>query len=144
MFQRTLAGLIGLATASGLGLSPALADPAAERSAILDTLAKEAKAEDPGFAGFSAQRGETLYMTEWSPGSKTPACATCHTTDPRQQGRNAKTGRPIEPMAVSAKPDRFTDPDEVAKQFRRDCDKVLGRACTATEKGDYITFLAGQ
>ena len=47
-------------------------------------------------------------------------------------------------MALSANPARFTDPAEVEKRFSRDCPNVLGRACTAEEKGDYITFLSGQ
>lgn len=133
-------GLVG----GSVGLAQA-ASPEADRQAILDALAAEAGAADPGFSGFSAQRGETLFRTEWAGGdSRTPSCASCHTQDPRAQGRNAKTGRPIDPVAVSVSPKRFTDPEEVAKQFRRDCDSVLGRACTAQEKGDYITFMAEQ
>ena len=47
-------------------------------------------------------------------------------------------------MAVSKTADRFTDPEKVAKWFLRNCTTVLGRECTATEKGDVITFLASQ
>jgi len=141
-----------LSLAAGLGLAamltapvPALADATADRHAILDALAEEARAANADFAGFSAAAGETLFRTAWAGGDdRTPSCTACHTEDPRAMGRNAKTGRPIEPVAVSVKPDRFTDPDEVAKQFRRDCKAVLGRACTAQEKGDYITFMAEQ
>ena len=39
------------------------------------------------------------------------------TANPRQPGQNAKTGRPIEPVAVSANPARFTDPATVEKHF---------------------------
>lgn len=136
-----------LATASAvLMLIPALAAHAAEpRAALLDRVAAEARATDPAFAGFSAARGEALYLTRWAGGDeRTPSCATCHGADPRQPGRNAKTGRPIGPVAVSADPRRFTDPDEVGKHFARDCKSVLGRACTALERGDYITFMAGR
>ena len=123
----------------------AQAGDAADRQAILDALADEARAADPAFSGFSAAVGETVFRTVWAGGGdKTPACTACHTEDPTAMGRNAKTGRPIEPVAVSVKPDRFTDPDEVSKQFRRDCKKVMGRECTAKEKGDYITFMAQQ
>nr|WP_184432317.1 DUF1924 domain-containing protein [Roseospira goensis] len=139
----TLAAL--LATGLAASIAPAHAGDAADRQAILDGLAAEARAADPAFAGFAADRGETLFRTQWAGGDdRTPACTACHTENPRAMGRNAKTGRPIEPVAVSAKPDRFTDPDEVAKQFRRDCEAVLGRHCTAQEKGDYITFMMGQ
>jgi len=144
------ARLSTLSLAAGLGLAilapiSAHADAAAERRAILDALAEEARAADPAFSGFSAAAGETLFRTAWAGGDeRTPSCTACHTEDPTAMGRNAKTGRPIEPVAVSVNPDRFTDPDEVAKQFRRDCKAVLGRACTAQEKGDYITFMAEQ
>ncbi|MQX35737.1 DUF1924 domain-containing protein [Roseospira navarrensis] len=140
--------LFAAAVAAPLALTaptPALAGDAEDRQAILDTLAEEARAADPAFNGFDAAAGETLFRTRWAGGDeRTPSCTACHTEDPRATGRNAKTGRPIEPVAVSVNPDRFTDPDEVAKQFHRDCDEVLGRECTAQEKGDYITFMMGQ
>lgn len=136
-----LAGALALAAVP----LPALAADAADRAAILDGYAAEARAADPAFTGFDAAAGETLFRTRWAGGdARTPACTTCHTDDPRSPGRNAKTGRPIEPVAVSVKADRFTDIDEVEKQFRRDCEAVLGRACTAREKGDYITFMQEQ
>lgn len=132
-----------LAAAAPAWTTPAWANPA--RDSLLNAYAAQAKAEDPAFAGFSAERGEALFRTRWAGGDeRTPACTACHTEDPRQAGRNAKTGRPIEPVAVSVTPDRFSDEDKVEKQFRRDCDSVLGRACTAREKGDYITFMKGQ
>lgn len=112
----------------------------ARRDAIVSDYAKA----DAGHAGFSAQRGETLFRTQWRGGDeRTPSCTSCHTDNPRQPGRNAKTGRPIDPVAVSANPKRFTDAAEVEKQFTRDCKNVLGRECTAREKGDYITFMMG-
>lgn len=112
----------------------------ARRDAILADYAAKS-----GTASFSAQRGETLFRTKWTGGDlRTSSCTACHTSDPRQPGQNAKTGRPIEPVAVSVNPRRFTDPATVEKQFTRDCRSVLGRDCTPLEKGDYITFLAGQ
>lgn len=119
------------------------ADPA--RQAILDAYARQAKAETPGFDGFSTARGERLYQGPHSGGkADTPACAACHTADPRALGRHVKTGRTIEPMAVSANPRRFTDATDVEKRFGRDCPNVLGRPCTAEEKGDFISFLSGR
>lgn len=117
----------------------------ARRDAILADYAAQAKKADPAFAGFSATRGETLFRTKWAKGDeRTPSCTACHTDNPRGQGQNAKTGRAIEPVAVSAIPKRFTDMGEVEKQFGRDCKNVLGRECSPLEKGDYITFMAGQ
>jgi Domain of unknown function (DUF1924) len=119
------------------------ADP--RRDAMLSDYAAEARRLDAGFTDFSPQRGETLFRTAWNGGdARTSSCTGCHTANPRQAGRNAKTGRPIEPVAVSANPRRFTDKVEVEKHFLRDCKSVLGRECTALEKGDYITFMAGQ
>lgn len=125
---------------SGVALA---GDPA--RDAILAAYAGQAKAEMPGFAGFSAARGEQLYFGPHAGGNlQTPACASCHTADPRAAGRHVKTGRRIEPMAVSASPRRFTDAADVEKRFARDCPSVLGRPCTAQEKGDFITFLSSR
>lgn len=124
-----------------LAAAPAeAADPAA-RQAILDGY----RAEITPFGGFDAARGEALYRAT-VPGKdpRISGCTSCHTDNPRQPGQNAKTGRGIDPVAVSVNPDRFTDPDRVEKQFSRDCKTVLNRACTAQEKGDYITFLMGQ
>ncbi|KAA0572145.1 DUF1924 domain-containing protein [Azospirillum sp. Sh1] len=136
-----------LAAAVSLGAGVALAasgDP--ERARILDGYAAQAKAQVPGFAGFSAERGRALYLGPHTGGkvADTPGCASCHTRDPAGTGRHYKTGRDILPMAVSANPKRFTDPAEVEKRFERDCVNVLGRACTAQEKGDFITFLSNQ
>lgn len=129
----------GLICLSGVALA---GDPA--RDAILDAYSRQARAETPGFDGFSAARGEQLYRGSHSGGNpRTPACASCHTADPRAAGRHAKTGRPIKPMAVSVNPSRFTDAADVEKRFGRDCPNVLGRPCTAQEKGDFITFLSG-
>jgi len=117
----------------------------AKRDAILSGYAAEARAADPAFAGFAAERGGVLFRTPWAGGdARTPACTACHTENPRAAGRNAKTGRPIDPVAVSANPRRFTDMTEVEKQFARDCKSVLGRDCTPREKGDYIFFMTEQ
>ncbi|KAA0571057.1 DUF1924 domain-containing protein [Azospirillum sp. B21] len=135
-----LAAVATLAT--GVALA-ATADP--NRTKILDGYAAQAKAQSPEFAAFSADRGRALYLGPHSGGkAETPACAACHTENPTAQGRHYKTGRAIEPMAVSVTPKRFTDPAEVEKRFERDCPNVLGRACTAREKGDFITFLASR
>jgi len=117
----------------------------ARRDALLADYAAEARAAAPPFSGFSAQRGERLFRTTWAGGdARTPSCTSCHTENTRGPGRNAKTGREIEPVAVSANAKRFTDRNEVEKQFGRDCKSVLGRECTALEKGDYIAFMTGQ
>jgi Domain of unknown function (DUF1924) len=105
---------------------------------IQRALEAEARQSTQGFTEFSVQRGEQFFNArhgrEWS-------CATCHTSDPREPGRHATTGKPIAPLAPAANPDRFTNPARVEKWFGRNCNDVLGRTCTATEKGDVLTWL---
>ena len=62
---------------------------------------------------------------------------------PQGQGQT-RAGKAIEPMAVSKNPARYTNKDDVEKWFTRNCNDVLGRACTAKEKGDFITYMMGQ
>lgn len=121
----------------------AFADSA--RDAILADLAAQAKQADAAFADFSEDRGAAFFRATQPGGDrKTAACTACHTDDPKKPGQNAKTGKPIDPMAVSVNPARFTVKDDVEKWFRRNCKEVLGRECTPLEKGDFITFMASQ
>ena len=106
--------------------------------------ASAAKAETPGFVGFSAERGKTLHTQSFTGGKPdTPACTTCHGKDTRSAGR-APSGKAIDAMALSASPTRYTDPAKVEKWFKRNCTEVLGRVCTDQEKGDWLTFMLGQ
>lgn len=134
--RRLSVAVVGVAL---LAAGMAMAEP--NRGKILDGYAAQARQASPDFAGFSAERGQALYLGP-HPGGNPNACAACHTSDPAATGRHYKTGRAIEPMAVRANPARFTDPAEVEKRFARDCKNVLGRACTAAEKGDFITFMS--
>ncbi len=97
-----------------------------------------ARQESAGFQGFSAQRGEAFFRAthgrEWS-------CASCHTQNPLAAGKHARTDKPIAALAPAANAERFTQPDKVAKWFKRNCNDVLGRACTAQEKGDVLAYL---
>lgn len=105
-----------------------------------DTLTglRQLASEDPGFQGFSAVRGEQFFKSthgnDWG-------CSTCHTKNPTAPGKHAKTGKVIQPMAPSANPERFTDQAKIDKWFKRNCNDVLDRACTAQEKGDVLTYL---
>ncbi|NNM69338.1 MAG: DUF1924 domain-containing protein, partial [Gallionella sp.] len=71
------------------------------------------------------------------------SCASCHTDNPAAQGKHAKTEKIIKPMAPAANPGRFTDAAKVAKWFKRNCNDVLERECSAQEKGDVMTYLMG-
>ena len=121
-----------LATASAV----ALADPA--RQAILDGYAAKAGTKP------SPERGKAFFVATHSDGKPdTASCTSCHGQDPRSGGRT-RAGKAIEPMAVSVMPGRFTDPAKVEKWFGRNCNTVLGRACTDAEKADFIAFMASQ
>ncbi len=127
-----------------LALSLSGAVIAGPREDQLAQYAKAAKAADPAFAGFTAERGKTLHTQAFTGGKPdTPSCTSCHGKDTRAAGRNP-TGKTIEPMAVSATPARYTDPAKVEKWFKRNCNEVMGRECTAREKGDWLTFMLGQ
>jgi hypothetical protein len=111
---------------------------AATTDQLLADYAASVRQDAPGFVGFSAARGAEFFRSthgsDWS-------CATCHTAKPVVPGRHARTGNVIQPLAPAANAERFTDAAKVEKWFRRNCADVVGRACTAQEKGDVITFL---
>lgn len=94
-------------------------------------------AQAAGSADFSAVRGRAFYE-QVIDGDRSRSCSSCHTPDPRAAGTSA-AGKRIEPMAGNTA--RFTDPKQVEKWFRRNCNDVLARACTPTEKGDFITYI---
>lgn len=117
---------------------------AAARDDLLAGYATTAKKADPAFAGFSATRGEAFHRKSFAGGkAATPACTSCHSTDPRTAGRTP-TGKAIDPLAVSVNPGRYTDPAKVDKWFKRNCNEVLGRECTPQEKGDWLSFMLSQ
>jgi len=135
-------GVLALALSAIAVAATAMAASNSGRDAILAAFAAEAKKTDAGFVGFSPQRGQAFFAASHTGGKPdTPSCTTCHTRDPTREGQT-RAGKQIAPMAVSMTPDRFTDPEKVAKWFLRNCNGVLGRDCTPVEKGDFITYLS--
>jgi len=124
---------ISLAAALALATPALAADP----SALLAGYRAHARETNAAFDP-SAQRGARLFTdshgNDWS-------CATCHGNPPDGPGRHATTGKTIAPLAPSANPERFTSDAKVEKWFRRNCNDVLGRACTAAEKADVLAYL---
>jgi len=131
---QTVAGLL-LAASLGVAALPALAATPAE---ILSGFDDSSRADSARFGGFSAVRGEQFFKSthgnDWS-------CASCHTPSPLAPGKHAKTGKQIAPLAPAANPQRFTDAAKVEKWFKRNCSDVVGRACSAQEKGDVLAYL---
>lgn len=135
--KRTILSLI--VAAAGTPSAIAAMSPAHE--SLVQSYEAAAKAADPAFAGFDAKRGETLFKGKHKGGNaETPSCTSCHTTDLKAPGET-RAGKRIEPMAVSVNPKRFTDPADVAKWFKRNCNDVMGRECTPQEKGDVLAYL---
>lgn len=99
-----------------------------------------------GAGPFSPDAGRSAWTQEHpsSSGAGMRSCASCHGSDISKAGRHAKTGKPIEPMALSVNPARLTDAKTVEKWFRRNCRWTLGRECTPQEKGDFIQFITSQ
>ena len=99
-----------------------------------------------GAGPFSQSAGRSAWIQEHpsSSGGDTRSCSSCHGTDLTQPGRHIKTGKPIEPMALSVNSSRLADPKKVEKWFGRNCRWTLGRECTPQEKGDFIRFMTSQ
>lgn len=86
----------------------------------------------------SSARGEKFFTSkhgkEWS-------CATCHNAPPTSDGKHASTDKTIAPLAPAFNAKRFTDEAKVNKWFKRNCNDVLARECTAIEKADVMAYL---
>jgi hypothetical protein len=119
-------------------LASAGAAHGAQPGELLAAYEAEARRAHPAFAGFSAARGGKFFNSrhgaEWS-------CASCHGAAGTAQGRHAKTGKAIAPLSPAVNPERFADARRTEKWFRRNCNDVLGRECTAAEKGDVLAYL---
>jgi uncharacterized membrane protein len=118
--------------AAATALTCAVAVQAATPSDLLAAYANQAGAAAQAARGqqfFNARQGR-----EWS-------CASCHGATPTQPGRHASTAKPIGALAPSANPQRFTDAAKVEKWFRRNCNDVAGRECSAGEKADLLAWL---
>lgn len=120
----TLLGLLGLACAPALAATPT-------------TLLAGYSAAAAGAAP-SPARGQQFFSSthgrEWS-------CSSCHGAVPSGSGQHAATGKPITALAPAANAQRFVDEAKTEKWFRRNCNDVVGRECTAAEKADVLAWL---
>jgi hypothetical protein len=154
----TLRALPGLAA-----LAIAWAAHGAQPGALLDQYAEQARAADPSFERFSAERGAAFYVRRHQVEEMgSVSCASCHQSDPRKTSQahhdqipcrachvvftrqpegHRPTRRELPPLAPSANPERFTNEWRTEYWFGYNCKLLLGRECTAQEKGDLITWL---
>jgi hypothetical protein len=125
LIRHVAAGLLAYA------ISPiaAYAVTPADLQAAYGALSGSTGAPDRGRQLFTSRHGR-----EWS-------CSSCHGTVPTQAGKHASTGKPIAPLAPAFNPARFVDAAKTEKWFRRNCNDVVGRECSAAEKADVIAWL---
>lgn len=115
---------------------------AATPAEIMQSYAPQARQENPQFKEFSTSRGEQFYRNKRAHSTgKQVSCASCHTDNPKSAGVHEKTRKEIQPLAPAANRERLTEQAKVEKWFKRNCQDVLERACTAQEKGDFMAYL---
>ena len=102
---------------------------------------QDARTTDPAFVP-SETRGRQFFLRRNPHSADMPSCATCHTESPAAAGRHVVTGKAIGALAPQVNPQRFVDAAKTEKWFKRNCNDVLGRVCTAGEKADLVAFLA--
>lgn len=131
-----------LITLLSAGVLYAGSTPNAQVQALLNSYLADAQKSSAGLKVFSAEEGKKFFNSKrmHSVKKEERSCTTCHTTDPKKEGRTI-VGKVIEPMAPSINKDRFTDPVKIEKWFGRNCEWVLERECTPKEKGEYITYM---
>lgn len=124
-FARWCLALLGAA----IGAGPAAAITPAEQLAAYTAAAGRPGQADAGQRFFAQKHGR-----EWS-------CASCHGNPPTAIGQHASTGKSIAALAPAFNPRRFTDTAKTEKWFRRNCNDVLARECSAAEKADLLAYL---
>jgi len=130
MNRSTLTHCLAAALIAAAGITPA-ARAATPAQLLADYTAQAGSAPAPA-------RGQQLFTSrhghEWS-------CSSCHGAVPTQAGKHAATGKPIGAMAPAFNADRFADAAKTEKWFRRNCNDVIGRECSAAEKADVLSWL---
>lgn len=126
--------LIAATTLMPLAYAPTLAAPDTTPAQQLQHW--NAQAGSPG----NAERGKAFFLNKHG---KDLSCASCHGESPMVSGKHVSTGKAIAPLAPAANPESLTDTARINKWFRRNCNDVLGRECSAQEKADVIAFLNG-
>ncbi|MDX8389760.1 MAG: DUF1924 domain-containing protein [Mariprofundaceae bacterium] len=111
-------------------------------AAINEMLAKYTK---QGASNFSADGVKELWSKSVKAEDGTDRnCATCHNADLTKPGMHKKTEKVINPMALSANPERYQTTKKIKKWFRRNCKWTWGRECTAQEKGNFLMYLQAE
>lgn len=129
---------IGIAMVFIVGASFAYAETP---SSLIAGYTVEAARVTPGFSP-SAERGQGLFTRKWGTSQTMQSCATCHSDQPTAEGKHVVTSKRIAPLSPAVNPERFASSAKVEKWFRRNCQEVVGRECSAAEKADFIQFVS--
>lgn len=124
---------VSLAIAAFAAL-PAVTAQAADTTPAQQLSYWSAQAGTPGNASKGMAFFTSKHGGEWS-------CSSCHGSPPTADGKHANTGKVIAPLAPAFNPKAFTDTAKVNKWFRRNCNDVLSRECSASEKADVLAYL---
>ncbi len=108
----------------------------------MQSLANEAKKADASFKGFDAVRGKQIFTSEHiGKKGQNISCASCHTNDLKQAGKNTFTAKVIDPLSPKANKERLSDVKNVEKWLKRNFNDVYKREGTVVEKGDVLTYI---
>jgi len=108
---------------------------------LADKYAGIAKSVNPDFTGPSAEEGKAFFNREIGVKGRKVSCASCHTSNPADNGKNIVTNKLIRPLSPVVNPKRFSDLDKVEAKFVEHCNDITGSDCTAQEKANFITYL---
>lgn len=101
-----------------------------------------ANSVDPAYKNASSVEGKLFFNRKFKlANGKEIACASCHTTNPANVGKNIVTGKAIQPLSPLVNPKRFTDLEKVEDQFTEHCNDILGTDCLPSEKANFIAYL---
>lgn len=102
----------------------------------------QAISENKDYTGPSVEDGKAFFNNKVKTvDGKETACASCHTANPADNGKNIVTGKAIKPLSPVVNTKRFSDFDKVEAKFSQHCFDILGEDCTAAEKANYITYV---
>jgi hypothetical protein len=102
----------------------------------------QAKSANPEYTGPTVADGKFFFNRKVKLGNgKEMACASCHTANPADNGKNAITGKVIKPLSPAVNEKRFADFEKVEAKFTQHCVDIIGSDCTAAEKASYITYV---
>ncbi len=126
-----------------LGLSTTTAQASIENAKKLVMIYHtQAISQNKEFAGPSAEEGKAFYNNKVKAANgKEVACASCHTENPANNGKNVVTGKVIQPLSPAVNTKRFSDFEKVESKFTQHCVDILGADCTAAQKANYISYV---